>query len=114
MSNLILPVKIAPITPELLERFKASGEWIWTSDFVKAQYSSDFGGWHDAQGYRLKNQNPTHYLPDGLPDPSAAVEVFETQIERFYLSGNNDYELGIGYPSEVIPPEGTKVGVFKL
>jgi hypothetical protein len=137
MTNLILPVKIAPITPELLERFKASGEWILGATFaymiehpetkkrmttmmpiyVKWQEVDGFGDLNLSGFYSSNNtlhDEMNHYLPDGLPDPSAAVEVFETQIERFYLSGNNDYELGIGYPSEVIPPEGTKVGVFKL
>ena len=124
MSNLILPVKIAPITPELLERFKASGEFVKYQigdDIYKLAWNSGLSGWvvqHPGRAisiaWHIKDEHLTHYLPDGLPDPSAAVEVFETQIERFYLSGNNDYELGIGYPSEVIPPEGTKVGVFKL
>jgi hypothetical protein len=108
-------VKIAPITDELLERFKASQEWILAysnGQFREYRYSFGCQMWIDMFGKTISQ--PTHYLPDGLPDPSAAVEVFEAQIERFYLSGNNDYELGIGYPSEVIPPEGTKVGVFKL
>ena len=124
MNNLILPVKIAPIIPELLERFKASGEFVKYQigdDIYKLAWNSGLSGWvvqHPGRAisiaWHIKDEHLTHYLPDGLPDPSAAVEVFETQIERFYLSGNNDYELGIGYPSEVIPPEGTKVGVFKL
>ena len=119
MNNLILPVKIAPIIPELLERFKASGEWVTyhvNDEMIKLAYNQGLRCWVDERGAAVLSNGDylTHYLPDGLPDPSAAVEVFETQIERFYLSGNNDYELGIGYPSEVIPPEGTKVGVFKL
>jgi hypothetical protein len=70
--------------------------------------------WLDCETACSVYEAPKFYLPDGLPDPSAAVEVFETQIERFYLGGNNDYELGIAHPFESTPPEGTKLGVFKL
>jgi hypothetical protein len=124
MMKKYLMVEIEEITPELLERFKASGEFVKYQigdDIYKLAWNSGLSGWvvqHPGRAisiaWHIKDEHLTHYLPDGLPDPSAAVEVFETQIERFYLSGNNDYELGIGYPSEVIPPEGTKVGVFKL
>jgi hypothetical protein len=73
-----LITEIAPITPQLLERFKASGELIWTGDFIQVRYDNSTGAWRDDQGYT--DDQPTHYLPDGLPDPSAAVEVFESEV----------------------------------
>jgi hypothetical protein len=78
-----LITEIAPITPELLERFKASGEWIvayYPTHVAKIRYYSEDDSWEcdDERGY----YEPTHYLPDGLPDPSAAVEVFEAVVFR--------------------------------
>jgi hypothetical protein len=118
MMKKYLMVEIEEITPELLERFKASGEWIWISSFIRVRYNSNFGRWQDAQGYYTKT--PTHYLPDGLPDPSAAVEVFESEANQDYTA--EDYGEGLygsyiaELPQEMLETvtEGTKLGVFKL
>lgn len=89
---MILPVQIEPITPELLDKFKASGEWIlahtvsefWDgkapakefNNVMMMRWDGDF--WTDND---VIYDEPTHYLPDGLPDPSQAVEVFESEVE---------------------------------
>jgi hypothetical protein len=119
MSKAYLMIEVEPITME-----HQDGRWILalggddelgrTKMFAtQIKWSRRFGVWVSTQFCPVKF-TPTHFLPKGMPTPLDLVTVFETQIERFYLSGNNDYELGIGYPSEVIPPEGTKVGVFRL
>lgn len=47
-------------------------------EYEKTRYSSLTDGWANIFGKRIPQ--PTHYLPDGLPDPSAAVEVFESEV----------------------------------
>jgi len=120
MTNLYLPVKIAPITPELLERFKASGEVIQLyPDLKRVTWKN--GEWihhtmfpqQDFLGntwVSVYKGEPTHYLPDGLPDPSAAVEVFEgTAWSDFDLNSGNCIEM-----DERAFEEGAKVGVFAI
>jgi hypothetical protein len=110
-----LMVEIQPITPELLERFKASQEWILAysnGQFREYRYSFGCQMWIDMFGKTISQ--PTHYLPDGLPDPSAAVEVFEAEV---YPSWDRDsepmYEMYSEKTHEDLP-YGTKLGVFKL
>lgn len=91
---MILPVRIEVITPELLEKFKASGEWIKeayedpetmdyslgknvvSTGFRWVRYSSETQGWVKPGGYATTE--PKFFNPDRtIPDPSQAVEVFE-------------------------------------
>jgi len=71
--------------------------------------------WLDCETACPVYEAPKFYLPGGLPDPSAAVEVFEAEVEPMFPCqecggveavnvSNWDLEL----------PMKTKVGVFKL
>ena len=121
MMKKYLMVEIEEITPELLEKFKASGEWIlafivselWVGkaparkfkDVQIMHFVDD--AWTDGDA---TYHEPTHYLPDGLPDPSAAVEVFEgTAWSDFDLNSGNCIEM-----DERAFEEGAKVGVFAI
>jgi hypothetical protein len=82
MNNLILPVKIAPITPELLEWFRANAGTMRLGfdgeRYGHCWFSGDKFHWDVSR----HNKTPEFILPDGLPDPSAAVEVFEAVVFR--------------------------------
>jgi hypothetical protein len=120
-----LILEIEEITPELLERFKASGEWIlahtvsefWDGKTPAKEFNTIMMMHWDGE-YWTDNDviydEPTHYLPDGLPDPSAAVELFESEV---YPSWDRDSEPMHEMYSEKTHedlPYGTKLGVFAL
>jgi hypothetical protein len=130
MMKKYLMVEIEEITPELLEKFKASGEWIlafivselWVGkaparkfkDVQIMHFVDD--AWTDGDA---TYHEPTHYLPDGLPDPSAAVEVFEREVttdSADWLCANPTEKM-IGC-AHIFAPEnmevGDMVGVFLL
>jgi hypothetical protein len=120
MTNQYLLTKIAPITDELLEKFKASGEWVMAysnGEYEKSKYSKLTDSWANIFGKRIPQ--PKYYLPDGLPDPSAAVEVFEREVttdSADYLCANpTEREIGCAH---IFAPEnmevGDMVGVFAL
>ncbi len=89
-------------------------------EYEKTRYSSLTDGWANIFGKRIPQ--PTHYLPDGLPDPSAAVEVFESEASQDFIHPESEFGEGrygdwkTRLPDAMIPlvNEGTKVGVFKL
>jgi hypothetical protein len=91
------------------------------------QYDNSTGVWRDDNGYT--DEQPTHYLPDGLPDPSAAVEVFESEASQDFIHPESEFGEGrygdwktrlpdamIQFDSKGIftVNEGTKLGVFAL
>ena len=129
MMKKYLMVEIEEITPELLERFKASGEFVKYQigdDIYKLAWNSGLSGWvvqHPGRAisiaWHIKDEHLTHYLPDGLPDPSAAVEVFEREVttdSADWLCANPTEKM-IGC-AHIFAPEnmevGDMVGVFLL
>jgi hypothetical protein len=105
MTNLYLPVKIAPITPELLERLRC--EWttyrVFDNEIVKLIFNAETKFWMMEDGTRTpyKDEHLTHYLPDGLPSPDDAVEIegektlelmrYWQEKERSELREENEY-----------------------
>jgi hypothetical protein len=119
MNNLILPVKIAPITPELLEWFRANAGTMRLGfdgeRYGHCWFSGDKFHWDVSR----HNKTPEFILPDGLPDPSAAVEVFEREVttdSADWLCANPTEKM-IGC-AHIFAPEnmevGDMVGVFLL
>jgi hypothetical protein len=114
MSNLYLLTKIAPITDA-----HKDGRIIYAyPDGNPISWNSVAKGWQKGENpdtdfntgeFYVYKHEPTHYLPDGLPDPSAAVEVFEAKSIEELSKCPNIVEV----PMSKFP-EGTKVGVFKL
>ena len=104
-NNLYLPTKIAPIT-DAQKKDNVTIQTFNEGELADAIWTSN--GWWDRDRHEFISPEPTHYLPDGLPDPSAAVEVFESEVVKGVFMGLKAVEL------DSKTPIGTKVGVFKL
>jgi hypothetical protein len=85
--------------------------------------------WLDCETACSVYEAPKFYLPDGLPDPNAAVEVFESEASQEYIHPTTEYGCGAygdwktRLPDAMISldsdglwlvNEGTKLGVFAL
>jgi hypothetical protein len=110
MTNLYLPVKIAPITDD-----QKDGQFhvLVQNGVTKClRWESDVDSWVDDD--MVKRTYPfTHYLPDGLPDQSAAVEVFESEANEWASSQEKGWSAEL--PPSMLPgvTEGTPIFMYK-
>lgn len=75
---MILPVRIEVITDTQKEPREI---YAYYEDGVRRIYFAH-NQWLDCETACPVDEEPKFYLPDGLPDPSQAVEVFEGTVFR--------------------------------